>query len=189
MFNEYSGTPDHSNALLGIPKGRLGPLVVWGVRGSCCGTLRKLCLTKQARFSQTAATRSGRFICHRQRSHRSPYERSSGALWYFLARKKVHYTYSKPCFNAEKSLTTEVVRLVFALPIFPGSRPPSIVGADELNFCVRVGREPDRRRWRMKGGRSECRGRQETSLLRQAKFLPGTANGNRWPSSQSTRNI
>ena len=52
---------------------------------------------------------------------------------------KVHYTYSKPCFNAEKSLTTEVVRLVFALPIFPGSRPPSIVGADELNFCVRDG--------------------------------------------------
>ena len=28
---------------------------------------------------------------------------------------------------------------VFALPIFPGSRPPSIVGADELNFCVRDG--------------------------------------------------
>ena len=103
MFNEYSGTPGHSNALLRIPKGRLGPLVVWGVRGSCCGTLRKLCLTKQARFSQTAATRSGRFICHRQRSHRSPYERSSGALWYFLARKKVHYTYSKPCFNAKKT--------------------------------------------------------------------------------------
>ena len=69
---------------------------------------------------------------------------------------------------------------MFALPIFPGSRPPSIVGADELNFCVRVGRESDRRRGRIKGGRSECRGRQETSLLRQAKFLPGTANGNRW---------
>ena len=28
---------------------------------------------------------------------------------------------------------------VFALPIFPGSRPPSIVGASELNFCVRDG--------------------------------------------------
>ena len=28
---------------------------------------------------------------------------------------------------------------MFALPIFPGSRPPSIVGADELNFCVRDG--------------------------------------------------
>ena len=102
----------------------------WRVRGSCCGTLRKLCLTKQARFSQTAATRSGRFICRRQRSHRSPYERSSGALWYFLARKKVHYTYSRPCFTAEKSLTTEVVRLVFALPIFPGgaSRLPPVAG-------------------------------------------------------------
>ena len=29
--------------------------------------------------------------------------------------------------------------VVFALPIFPGSRPPSIVGASELNFCVRDG--------------------------------------------------
>ena len=28
---------------------------------------------------------------------------------------------------------------VFALPIFPGSRPPSIVGVHELNFCVRDG--------------------------------------------------
>ena len=28
---------------------------------------------------------------------------------------------------------------VLALPIFPGSRPPSIVGANELNFCVRDG--------------------------------------------------
>ena len=28
---------------------------------------------------------------------------------------------------------------VLALPIFPGSRPPSIVGAHELNFCVRDG--------------------------------------------------
>ena len=28
---------------------------------------------------------------------------------------------------------------VFALPIFPGSHPPSIVGVHELNFCVRDG--------------------------------------------------
>ena len=28
---------------------------------------------------------------------------------------------------------------MFALPIFPGSRPPSIVGTNELNFCVRDG--------------------------------------------------
>ena len=28
---------------------------------------------------------------------------------------------------------------VLALPIFPGSHPPSIVGANELNFCVRDG--------------------------------------------------
>ena len=30
-------------------------------------------------------------------------------------------------------------RWILALPIFPGSRPPSIFGADELNFCVRYG--------------------------------------------------
>ena len=29
--------------------------------------------------------------------------------------------------------------LVLALPIFPASHPASIVGADELNFCVRDG--------------------------------------------------
>ena len=29
--------------------------------------------------------------------------------------------------------------LMLALPIFPGSHPPSIVGACELNFCVRDG--------------------------------------------------
>ena len=53
-----------------------------------------------------------------------------------LGREPSYYIRSM---NAEKSLTTEVVRLVFALPIFPGSRPPSIVGANELNFCVRNG--------------------------------------------------
>ena len=31
------------------------------------------------------------------------------------------------------------VRYMLALPIFPGRRPPSIVGANELNFCVRDG--------------------------------------------------
>ena len=39
----------------------------------------------------------------------------------------------------QKDLTTEVVRSVFALPIFPGSHPPSIVGVHVLNFCVRDG--------------------------------------------------
>ena len=29
--------------------------------------------------------------------------------------------------------------MMLALPIFPGRRQPSIVGADELNFCVRNG--------------------------------------------------
>ena len=39
----------------------------------------------------------------------------------------------------KKKTSTFLWRLVFALPIFPGSHPPSIVGANELNFCVRNG--------------------------------------------------
>ena len=41
---------------------------------------------------------------------------------------------------------------MLALPIFPGSRPPSIVGAYELNFCVRVGCAPERCQWQKKRG-------------------------------------
>ena len=33
----------------------------------------------------------------------------------------------------------DTVFSMLALPIFPASRPASIVGADELNFCVRDG--------------------------------------------------
>ena len=39
----------------------------------------------------------------------------------------------------QKKTSTFLWRLVFALPIFPCSRPQSIVGANELNFCVRNG--------------------------------------------------
>ena len=39
----------------------------------------------------------------------------------------------------QKKAPTFRLRLVFALPIFPGSHPPSIVGVHELNFCVRDG--------------------------------------------------
>ena len=42
------------------------------------------------------------------------------------------------CFSKKKP-PTFVGGLVFALPIFPGSHPPSIVGVHELNFCVRDG--------------------------------------------------
>ena len=39
---------------------------------------------------------------------------------------------------------------MFALPIFPGSHPPSIVSVHVLNFCVRDGERGKRRLWRMK---------------------------------------
>ena len=48
--------------------------------------------------------------------------------------------------SLSSSLTTkkaspigETFLFVLALPIFPASHPASIVGADELNFCVRDG--------------------------------------------------
>ena len=47
-----------------------------------------------------------------------------------------------------------------ALPIFTASRPATIVSTNELNFCVRVGHEPERCRWQIKRGRSEGSGRQ-----------------------------
>ena len=39
----------------------------------------------------------------------------------------------------KESLTRLSEAFVFALPIYPGSRPPSIVGVHVLNFCVRDG--------------------------------------------------
>ena len=48
---------------------------------------------------------------------------------------------SHNCFHyiIQKNLQLSLEVLVFALPIFPGSHPPSIVGVNELNFCVRDG--------------------------------------------------
>ena len=42
-------------------------------------------------------------------------------------------------YRQKKSPNLSVEAFVFALPIFPGSHPPSIVGVHELNFCVRDG--------------------------------------------------
>ena len=39
----------------------------------------------------------------------------------------------------KKAPAFQLVLIVLALPIFPASYPASIVGADELNFCVRDG--------------------------------------------------
>ena len=39
----------------------------------------------------------------------------------------------------KRNRTLSCAVIVLALPIFPGSHPPSIVGANELNFCVRDG--------------------------------------------------
>ena len=43
--------------------------------------------------------------------------------------------------------------LMLALPIFPASRPASIVGASELNFCVRDGN-----RWTLTAINTNCMG-------------------------------
>jgi len=64
-----------------------------------------------------AGVRAKERVGHRKRKQVDP-----------TAHKKPHYR------------SSEVNML--ALPIFPGSRPPSIVGADVLNFCVRDGLSP-----------------------------------------------
>ena len=52
------------------------------------------------------------------------YRREETVRWTVLGGKK-----PRPCGRGS----------MLALPIFPGSRPPSIVGTRELNFCVRDG--------------------------------------------------
>ena len=44
-----------------------------------------------------------------------------------------------PSKSENRKAPTFRLRLVFALLIFPGSYPPNIVSAHELNFCVRDG--------------------------------------------------
>ena len=41
--------------------------------------------------------------------------------------------------NKKEKTSTFLWRFMLALPIFTSSRPLTIVGADELNFCVRDG--------------------------------------------------
>ena len=49
---------------------------------------------------------------------------------------------------------------MLALPIFPGSHPPSIVGVHELNFCVRDGN-----RWTLMTINTNSYGWESTHLL------------------------
>ena len=55
-------------------------------------------------------------------------DQSAGSV---LTKQKAHK--KKPHYRSSEAYN------MLALPIFPGSRPPSIVGADVLNFCVRYG--------------------------------------------------
>ena len=63
------------------------------------------------------------------------------ALPAFLGRPRIVLSLkqSGELFSAEEKTQAVAWVFVLALPIFPGSHPPSIVGADELNFCVRDG--------------------------------------------------
>ena len=61
---------------------------------------------------------------------------------YVLSYKRQYYRSegnSNRLYIIYRKASTLRLRLVFALPIFPGSHPPSIVGVHELNFCVRDG--------------------------------------------------
>ena len=57
------------------------------------------------------------------------YCRLETCRWHVLGRNR--YMYEKTALFR--------VRSMLALPIFPGRHQPSIVGANELNFCVRDG--------------------------------------------------
>ena len=46
---------------------------------------------------------------------------------------KIGNANTKPHYRSSEAI------IMLALPIFPGSHPPSIVGVHELNFCVRDG--------------------------------------------------
>jgi len=67
---------------------------------------------------------------------------------YLAGNEKYATRNSPPDFAGKKRVRISPDSSVFALPIFPGSHPPSIVGANELNFCVQDGREPERRQRR-----------------------------------------
>ena len=58
-----------------------------------------------------------------------------------LPKKHSGGVFQAECGICAKKNQTEVWFFLFvlALPIFPGSHPPSIVGVHELNFCVRDG--------------------------------------------------
>jgi len=72
------------------------------------------------------------------------------------------------------------VVLCVRVTYFHGQSPGNYAPVHVLNFCVRDGREPERRQWRIKRGRSVCSGRRGTMALRRRGHSPGTANGNRW---------
>ena len=72
--------------------------------------------------------------------------------------------------NMKKDNLSVVLHFMLALPIFTARHQATIVGANELNFCVRDGREPERRRWRSKRGRSVGSGRNFASDQRAGNF-------------------
>ena len=105
--------------------------------GLCVGVS---CLPGQAKYCP--AVKNSPVDCFRQKKRPKPKFWSFVlAFPVFLGRpsivlplKTVRWT----VFGRRKGSSVRL-SLVLALPIFPGSHPPSIVGADELNFCVRDG--------------------------------------------------
>ena len=65
---------------------------------------------------------------------------------------------------------------VLALPIFPASHPASIVGADELNFCVRDGN-----RWTLVAIKTNLRRLHKAAVMSKAFWLltSGAPSGTR----------
>ena len=55
---------------------------------------------------------------------------------------------------------------MLALPIFPASHPASIVGANELNFCVRDGN-----RWTLTAINTNCCRSKSSTFLHLARYV------------------
>ena len=72
------------------------------------------------------------FIGHRNRKQVDPHDNQpQQSIWYIIFYTLTILDRKKPRLSVEA--------VVFALLIFPGSHPPSIVSVHVLNFCVRDG--------------------------------------------------
>ena len=110
---------------------------------SACGLLA---MTNRGGYYRFIVNLFGSAVQRRER-HAAPLQRTAGGLCIFHSSFfslqdsfiSVPRPYSELPGKAQKKLRSFDRSFMLALPIFPCSHPQSIVGANELNFCVRDG--------------------------------------------------